>query len=138
MDGVGGGVAVRHHQTSRLIKRTPVLLIRGVAIHGVKQGCGVGVHIAGTLTQIAVQILLHHGGGGLAVPGKGDIFVGDVFPPQMLTQQPGLGGFAGTVGPFEYDQTSVHFRFPFSCRTWTRNSGSFIIRPMRFGSLHRR
>ena len=138
MDGVGRGVAVRDHQPAGLIESAPVLLVGGIAIHGKHQGCRIGVHIAGMAAQMAVQILLDHGGGGLAVPGKSDVFIGDAFPLQMLAQQPGLGGFAGTVGPFEYDQPSAHFRFPFSCRTWTRNSGSFIIRPMRFGSLHRR
>ena len=138
MDGVGGGVAVRYDQSSRFIKRAPVLLVGGVTVHSIEQRRRIGVHIAGMAAQVAVQILLDHGGRGLAVPGEGDIFIGDAFPLQMFAQQPGLGGLAGTVGPFEYDQPSAHFRFPFSCRTWTRNSGSFIIRPMRFGSLHRR
>ncbi len=138
VDGVGGGVAVRHHQTARFIKWTPVLLVRSVAVHGKHQGCRIGVHIAGMAAQMAVQILLDHSGRGLSVPGKVDVLIGNILPFQMLAQQPGLGGLAGTVGPLEYDQPSAHFRFPFSCRTWTRNSGSFIIRPMRFGSLQRR
>ena len=79
MDGVGRGVAVRDHQPAGLIESAPVLLVGGIAIHGKHQRRCIGVHIAGMAAQVAVQILLHHGGGGLAVPGKSDVFIGDAF-----------------------------------------------------------
>ncbi len=52
---------------------------------------------------------------------------------QGLAQQLCLGGLAGTVGALQIRSVfhSVFLLLP----TWTRNSGSFIMRPMRFGSL---
>ena len=44
--------------------------------------------------------------------------------------------FAGTIGPFKYNEPSLHLFFSFL--TWSRNKGSFIMRPMRLGSLQRR
>ena len=135
--GVGGGVAVRHHKAPGLVEGAPVLLVGGVAVHGVKEGGGVGVDIPGVLTQVPVQVLLYHGRRGLAVAGEIDVLVGDALPGQALTEELGLGGLAGTVRPLEDDEFSLHFPH-FSFRTCTRKSGSFIIRPMRLGSLQRR
>ena len=56
---------------------------------------------------------------------------------QGLAQELCLGGLAGAVRALEYNQFSAHLCL-FSCLTWIKNSGSFIIRPMRRGSLHRR
>ena len=137
MDSVGGRVAVSDHQASRLVEITPVLLIGCVAVHGEEDRGGIGVHIAGLLAQVSVQILLNHGGGRLSVPWEIDFTERDSLRFQAAAQKSGLGGLSGAVRSFKNDQFSAHF-FRFSCLTCTKKRGSFIMRPMRLGSLQSR
>ena len=137
MNRIGGGIAVCNNQSAGFVECAPILLVGCITVHRIEHGCRIGIDITGLFAQIAVQILLHHGSRWLTVPGKINLLIRDSLPIQMLAQQSGLGCLAGTVGSFEYNQLSTHFRF-FSCLTWTRNNGSFIMRPSRFGSLHRR
>ena len=137
VDRVGGGVAVGNHHAAGLVEPAPVLLIRGKAVHGKHGGRGIGVDVAGLVPQSPPEITRHRLGKGIAVPGKINLPAGQALPPQMLQQELGLGGLAGAVRPLQYNQCSFHLR-RFSRCTWTRNRGSFIIRPARRGSLHRR
>ena len=137
MDGVGGGVPVGHHDAAFLIEPAPVLLVGGEAVHGVQHRRGVGVHVPGPVAQGSVEVEVRRFGKGVAIPGKVDLPICDAPLGQGLAQELCLGGLARSVRALEYDQFSVHLRL-FSCLTWIRNSGSFIIRPMRRGSLHRR
>ena len=137
MDGVGGGVAVSYNQSATLIEVAPVLLIGRIAVHGKKRRGGKSIHIAGVLPQIAIQVLLDHGGRGLSIPGEVDLPEGCPLLFEMAAQELGLGGLAGAVRSFKYDQFSAHF-FRFSCLTCTKKRGSFIMRPMRLGSLQSR
>ena len=136
--GVGGGIPVRDHKPPLLVPLAPVLYIRRVPVHGVKRGGGIGVHSAGVCSKGPAQVHPHQHGGVLVVPGKGQLPHGMPPPLQRLHQKPGLGGLAGAVGPLEHDELSPHFLFPLSAAAWTRNSGSFTIRPMRRGSRHSR
>ena len=133
MDRVGGGVAVGQNQLSRLIVLPPVLPVGGKAVHREEHRGGVGVHVSRLLAQGALQIQFGRFGKGIAIAGKIDDAKIHALPGQTLAQQLDLGGFPGAVGTLEYDQFSLHFRFLFSAFTWTRNKGSFIIRPMRLG-----
>ena len=138
VDSVGGGVAVCDHHATLLIKSPPLLFVRGKAVHGEKHRGGIGIHISRLAAQRPVKIQVRRLGKGIAVPGKIDLPEGDTLPLETLAHHAGLGRLSGTVGPLQHDQLSAHFRFPFSCRTWTRNSGSFIIRPARRGAFKRR
>ena len=137
MDGVGRGIAVRHHDAAGLVEPAPVLFVGSKAVYGKHGGSGAGVHVPGGSPQGAVQVQIGRLGKGVAVPGKVDLPAGNPPGLQAPQQQPRLGGLAGAVGALQNNQRSVHFR-PFSFRTWTKNKGSFIIRFARQGFLHRR
>ena len=138
VDGVGGSIAVCDHQPSRLVPVSPVLLVGGVAVHGVKRGGGIGVYVIGVRAKIPVQVHPNQHGGVLIVPGKGQLPYRPAPLLQGLHQELGLGGLAGAVSALKNNELSLHFRFPLSPVTWTRNRGSFIMRPMRLGSLQSR
>ena len=131
--GVGGGVAVGQDQRAVFIVLAPVLLVGGVAVHREQGGGGVGVHIAGAVPQHTGQIQPGRLGKGVAVAGEVDLPKEDPLLPQPLGHHMGLGGLAGAVGTLKNDQPAPHVRSLFSRATWTKNRGSFIIRPTRLG-----
>ena len=108
VDGVAGGIPVGDQQAAGLIKPAPILLIGGIAIHGVKRGRGVGIDIVGVAAKGAVQIQADQRRGRLLIAGKLQLAEGDAPPLQLLAQQRRLGGLSGTVRSLEYDESPLH------------------------------
>ena len=134
MHGVGGRVAVGDEQPARLVVAAPVLLVGGVAVHSVEGGSRVGIHIVGMRAERAAEVQLDERGGLFAVAREVELAAVHALALQPLKEEPGLRGLAGAVRPLKDNEPSlVHFRF--SPATWTRKSGSFIMRPARDGFL---
>ena len=145
VDRIGGGIAVGENQAAPLIVGPPHLLVRGVPVHRVERGSGVGVDVLWAGAELPVQIHADQRGGGLAVLGKDQLLK---FPSRLsnpLTQLLKLGGLAGAVRPLEDNQLSSHHRTPWRPLPATRRPaaftstrGSLAMRPMRLGSFFRR
>ena len=108
MDGIGGGIAVQHHQTAILIELSPVLLVTGVAVYGIEGGSGKGVDIGGAGAELTAQIHTHQSGGFFGILG---VSAGAEFPACLLQSLAGeveLGGLAGAVRTLKYDQFTSH------------------------------
>ena len=108
MNGIGGGVTVRDDQASRLVVRTPVLPVAGKAVHRIKGGGSVGVHIIGTAAEGTGEVQPDQRRGLLLIPGELQAAVGNATPVQFLTQQCGLRGLAGAVCPLKHDESALH------------------------------
>ena len=85
VDGVAGGIAIRDQQPAGFVEPAPVLLIGGVAVHGVKRGRGVGVDIVGGAAESAAQIQPDQRGGLLLIAGKFQLAERDAPFFQLLT-----------------------------------------------------
>ncbi len=133
VDGVGGSVPVGQNQPAGGVYLPPVLLEGGVAVHGVEGGGGVGADVAGSGPQRAVEIEPCGLCEGVAVAWKVDLMEGDALRLESLGQQTGLGCLARAVRALKHNQFSAHDRL--SPAVWSRNRGSFIIRPNRLGFL---
>ena len=108
VDGVAGGVAVGDQQAALLVIRAPVLLVGGVAIHGVEHRRGIGVDIAGLVAEGAAQIQADQRRGFLLVAREFQLAKGNTAARQLVAQQAGLGGLTGAVRPLEHDKFSLH------------------------------
>ncbi len=136
MHGVRGRVAVSDQKAARLVIFAPVLLIGRVAVDRVEGRGRVGVHIARVRAERAAEVQLDERGGFFAVAREVELAAVDALALQPLEEQLALRRLAGAVRAFKYDQLPAHLRF--SPETWTRKSGSFIMRPIRDGFLTRR
>ena len=103
MDGVGGGIAVGEHQTAGFVPLPPVLLVAGVAIHGVESGGGVTVNGMGVCAEFTAQVHPDQRGAGFGILGEAQLLEGMVFVFKPLGEELELGRLAGAVGTLDND-----------------------------------
>lgn len=61
MHRVGRGIPIAEHQPAGLIPLAPILPVGGKAIHRVKRGSRIGIHIAGRSPERPLQVQLDQG-----------------------------------------------------------------------------
>ena len=111
VDGVGGGVPIRHQNAPLGIEASPILLKGGEPVHREEGGGGVGIHIPGVLAELPPQVHFDQGGGIGRIVGEGNL--PHLLSPgcQILHQLPRLGALAAAVQALNNNQFSHCYRF---------------------------
>ena len=115
MHRVGGGVPVRNEDAALFVEFPPVGLVARIAVHRIKAGRRIGVHIVGFFAELPGQIHPDQRAGVALVVWEGDLPHRAAFGSQSRRQLLGLGRLAAAVQPFQHNQFSpAHTASPFS------------------------
>ena len=111
MDGVGSGVTVGNDQTAVFIGLSPVLPEGGKAVHRVKGGGGVGVHIVGMGAELPGEVHADQCAALLVIAGKHNVIIVYSVLFHSFTDAAVLGRFPAAVYPFKDDKLAFAQKF---------------------------
>jgi len=103
VDRIGGGVPSGKDQTAVFVPLAPDLLVGSITVNGIESGGCVGIYIRRVASKFTAELHFDQCGTGFCVLRKFQLTECMAFLLQPPGQKLELGGFAGSVGSFNYD-----------------------------------